>query len=307
MTSGTGSDPEVSSPGYGDLFRATWRAFVSQYGQLLGYVCLIILAGLLVGVTVFVVGLLLQINVFESGGLQPVMIAAALELFLTMLIISPLTAYLHYAVLRRLRDSSEPRRSGRYGMIVTVALVQACLFAPATFSQKASNPGEFAMVILDFQILNVQVNAMDNMGDEAGDPQSDEAATKKQETDDQISKLEEQRIPTNSNLQVVATVFWIFSAIIGVIWLPWAYLSILDPRSSVSTSLEALSHGWQLCAPSRWSVLGVFVVLMLILVATIILCCLPGLFFGAPLMMAAAPAVYMMLRGESVLKPLNSS
>jgi hypothetical protein len=39
-------------------------------------------------------------------------------------------------------------------------------------------------------------------------------------------------------------------------------------------------------------------VLGLILVATVILCCLPAVFLGYPLLMASVPAVYMLLQGE---------
>ena len=283
---------DMRRAGFSDLFGATWRALMSNYGLQLGYGAVFILMVLGSAILVLVVGLFLQSYFFKPGDLGAVMIGAAINLFLGVVIIYPVVAYLHYGILRRLRGSTEARKRGRYAVILVISIIQGCLMAPSVFVQAAARPGEFANLILDFEVTGAAVKVNAEQGAET-------AEQKRAKADALKERLDTERIPTNVGLSVLAGVLGIMGGVVALLWIPWAYVAALDPRTNVTTAAEALQYGGMLCAGSRGPMYGAGFVLLLIICVSVILCCLPAVFFGIPLAIGAVPAFYMTMRGES--------
>lgn len=285
--------------GFGTLFHATWNVFKTQYGQVLGYGVVFLVVGIGLNLLTFGLGYYLQGALdIQPGGLTAVMISHAVSLLLVAVIVMPLMAYLHYGILRRLRGTNEPRRPGRYGMILGIGIIQICLFVPATFMSAAANPGQFSnieasvsQVAAGFELIK-ESTAVGPDGKRLKSPEdvSDKGA--------EIQKrFSSQQINMKPGLMAIALLLWIIACLVSVLSMPWACMSALDPRAEVASAIDALRRGWGLAAPARLSIIGFSIVLGLILVATVIPC-LPAVFLGYPLLMGAVPAVYMLLQGE---------
>ena len=108
-------------------------------------------------------------------------------------------------------------------------------------------------------------------------------------------------------LALLGTLVTIVGSLVALLWFPWAYLAVLDPRNEASSAAAALRYGRELNAPMRASMYAASIVVTLILMGTIILCVLPALFFGLPLVLAAFPAFYMAMRGENEPEELQQA
>ena len=286
--------------GFGRLFHAAWHAFKTQYGQVLGYTVIFLVVGIGLNLLCFGLGYYLQGSLgIQPGELTAVMISSAVSLLLIAVILIPLIAYLHYGILRRLRGTDEPRRPGRYGMILGIGIIQICLFAPATFLSSAANPGQFSNIEVSFAEaaagfeLIKEATAVGPDGKRLMSP--DELDAKRNE----IKKtFEDKHINTKPGLMIISGLLWILSLLVSILSVLWAYMLALDPRAEVASPVDALRRGWDLAASARLSIIGLTIVLALICVASFMLCCLPSIFLGYPLLMAAAPGVYMLLQGE---------
>ena len=286
--------------GFGRLFHAAWHAFKTHYGQVLGYTVILLVVGIGINLLSFGLGYYLQGSLdIQPGGLTAVMISRAVSLLLIAVIMIPLVAYLHYGILRRLRGTDEPRRPGRFGMILGIAIIQICLLAPATFLSGAANPGQFSNIEVSFAEaaagleLIKESTAVGPDGKRLMSP--DELDAKRIE----IKKsFEDKHINMKPGLMIISVVLWILFVLVLILSMMWAYILVLDPRAEVASAVDALRRGWGLAASARLSIIGLTIVLALICSVSIILCCLPSIFLGYPLLMAAAPGVYMLLQGE---------
>lgn len=294
--------------GFSEIFGGTWRAFTSNYSGLLGYAFVLLIIGLCLWLVTAAVGAWLQVEVFESGSYAPVMFCGALVLIFAFVVQVPVLAYMQYGVLRRLRGTTQERRQGQYGSVLLIAFVEVLLFAPGQFVYEASNPGMFENVFVTIDVISeaMEEEANQGVGEQDGSGMQENAGVSNPEPEEQGSpwgkkfdtKLQQRLIPNDPMLELVAAVLWIIAIFISFIWLPWAHLAVLDPRSNVGSVSEALRYGWQLCSASRGAVIGSGIVLIVIAALTYS-CCLPGIFFGAPLLFAWVPTAYMLMRGES--------
>jgi hypothetical protein len=286
--------------GFGTLFHASWNAFKTQYGQVLGYGVIFLVVSIGLNLLTFGLGYYLQGSLdIQPGGLTAVMISNAVSLLLMAVILIPLIAYLHYGILRRLRGTNEPRRPGRYGMILSIGIIQICLFVPATFMTGAANPGQFSNIEVSvaeaaagFGLIK-ESTAVGSDGKRLMSPEELDA-----KRTEMTQKYASEHINMKPGFMAIGGLLWIIACVVSVLSMPWAYMSALDPRAKVTSPVDALRRGWDLAAPARLSIIGFTIVLGLILIATVILCCLPAVFLGYPLLMASVPAVYMLLQGE---------
>lgn len=301
-TSPPGQDDFESSTDldFGSMFHRSWHAFKTHYGQVLGYGVVFIVVGLAVNILTYALGYYLQSSLdIQPGGLTAVMISAAANLVLLAVIVIPLIAYLHYGILRRLRGTNEPRRPGRFGMILGIGIIQICLFAPAAFLSSAANPGQFSNIEVSFAEaaagikLITESTAVGPDGKRLMNPQ--ELVAKQAEIK---KEFEAKHIAVKPGLMTIGVLLWIIACVVSILSILWAYMLALDPRAKVDSAVDAISRGWALAAPARLSIIGFTIVIFLILAGTFVLCCLPSVFLGYPLLMASVPAVYMLLQGE---------
>ncbi|MDG2031139.1 MAG: hypothetical protein P8J45_09065 [Phycisphaerales bacterium] len=282
------------------MFHRSWHAFKTHYGQVLGYGVVFIVVGLAVNILTHALGYYLQSSLdIQPGGLTAVMISTAASLVLLAVIVIPLITYLHYGILRRLRGTNEPRRPGRYGMILAIAIIQMCVFAPGFFLAGAADPGKFSNIEVSFAEaaagikLITESTAVGPDGKRLMNPQ--ELVAKQAEIK---KEFEAKHIAVKPGLMTIAVLLWIIACVVSVLSILWAYMLALDPRAKVDSAVDAISRGWALAAPARLSIIGFTIVIFLILVGTFALCCLPLVFLGYPLMLASVPAVYMLMQGE---------
>ena len=130
----------------------------------------------------------------------------------------------------------------------------------------------------------------------SGDPSSQEARNERVEA---IQEQQRNEIKPSPGLMILGFLVLIIGSLLAMLWFPWSFIAVLDPRNEARSAAEALRYGRELNAPVRASMYGAFIVAILIMGGSTALCCLPGVFFGIPLLIAAGPAFYMAMGGES--------
>ena len=275
---------------FGVLFRTMWQVFTSNYPFVLGVAVLLIVISIVVAAVTQVVGFSLASNE-EPGALGPVMIALCVNLVLSLLITIPILAYLYYAVLKRARSSTEPPKSGRYGVIVALGLFQLIFLCPGLFVMSAGNPGQYSNVQGSMNVLKSFIGAA------IADANSPETRA---ELNEAVQERRKTDVPMNPSLLLLGYGLLLVGGLVALVWCPWSFIAALDPRVEPNSAGGALRYVRELNAPVRASMYGAFIVTTLIAGASFALCCLPGVFFGTPLFAAGIPAFYMAMRGESV-------
>lgn len=285
------------SLGFQDLFGSMFRLFKSNYGILLVFTFAMIGMGLVMALIMNGVGIPLAAST-EPGALGPVMIGTTIALLFAVFVLWPVMAYIGYAILRRGRSSSEPRKAGRYCAIVVIGIFLAVLVFPGHYIMASGNPGQYSNVVAAVRNI-VRVQATHDENEPHAEVVHEEEASAAGQDGSITIAIKRDQIPVKPGLLALGWAVMIIGSLIALIWIPWAYLAILDPRTEARSAAEALRYGRELNAPVRGPMYGAYIVAALIMVVSSCLCCLPAIFFGLPLILAVGPAFYMAMRGEN--------
>ena len=297
---------QVRSCTFGMLFRSGWDLFKANYGVCLGFGLLYLLLFIVLVALQFIIGLTLTADASDTmtGHLAVILVS----IFFASVLLGPIMCRLLFRILSRDRGDGVPARPHRYGMLVGIALIGQVIMAPAMIGQALGDPDQYLEMrnlptymeqTYALQMKKQQANIADSNGD------AKQAAAYRQEADElqasieqTTSEMETYRANRSPMWQVFSGIYSIVAGILLMIWLPWAGMAILDPREQVSSVQEALGRGWQLASSARGAIIGVYIVLMLIIVASICALVLPIIFLGLPFATAIIPGVYRCLRGE---------
>lgn len=280
---------ESKALGFQDLFGAAWSGFKSNYGAILGFGILGIIIASVWFFLINIVGGSLAASA-EDGALAPRLVAFALQLFISVFIVLPVYAYIGYAILRRVRGSSEPRKAGKYGGIVLLAIFQTVFFLPGQFLMVLGNPGQFSNLINTYE-------GLEKLNEDAHSEHASTAEATAEVREDQ-REFKAGQLPMHNGLLFGGSILMLLGGLLLLLWIPWANLALLDPRNESTSAGQALQYGSALTAPTRGPMYGAWIVMCLIGVGSFCLFCLPGIFFGMPLLLAAGPGFYMAMRGE---------
>ncbi|MDG2292315.1 MAG: hypothetical protein P8L37_06625 [Phycisphaerales bacterium] len=305
-----------SSRSFGELFSAGWSTFKNNYGLCLGITFLLLL--------VYFVS---EILTFAAMFLTPDhlgLIAASVVGLVVSLIIPPVAARMGFWLVRRTRGGERSQR-GRYGTLVGIAFLAWLCFLPSLICNIAAHPGGMvpgqhapglfaagmqqgiAKSALD-RAVKADVEKHGKLEKDSPDRAEREkalapleeryqAATAKMDKlrAKQAKTQEERTVPLLIAAMVLMVAGWIFL----LFWAPWALYAAIDPLEDAATVKQALARGRELARNA--SVVSIWFVPMLCTIIagiTLVMICLPGLFFGVPLMVAVIPGMYMCLRGE---------
>ena len=297
---------ESRSCTFGMLFKSGWDVFKSNYGVCLGFGLLYLLLFILMLVAQFAVGIALTPDQSATAVGHFAVILVVVLLF--SVLISPVTCYMLYRIISRTRGDGASARSGRYGMLVAVALITQIILIPSLVCQALGDPDQYLEMrnlptMIEKQISletkKQQMRAAETNGDaEQAASYRNGVEELKAELGELVSESKSYQANRNGVWQGLSFLFSLIGGFIAVLLVPWAAMSILDPRENVSSVKEGLARGWQLASAGRWAIIGVYFVLSLILVASVCALVLPSIFFGLPLMTAMIPGIYLCLRGE---------
>ena len=275
-----------ASFGFGDCFGATWNAFKSNYGLALGISILIMLIGLAVFFVSYVVAAMFSSPEDTSAG---VAVAIILVFFGQVLILSPISTVLLFKIVSRLRGGGS-LRAGWYPRVLIVAFVGHLFFLPAMICENMSNPSGLEEMKLMPEFISATVAAVQ---EQSPDPDVKGPAQKRAE------EIEEEMKQLQSNnsgaLETAGHVLNFLAFLLTICWVPWAAMAACDPNESTGAA-DSLRRGWELGKGSVGGIIFSSIVLVIIAFATTVACCLPGIFFGLPLLFAFTPGVYVLLR-----------
>jgi heme/copper-type cytochrome/quinol oxidase subunit 2 len=279
-----------------------WRVFKSHYGRLLGFSILLIVIYVVLTAIAQGIGFLLAANA-QPDALAPVMWSACVAMALAAVVMYPISAYMYYSVLRRARGSNERAKSGRYGGLVLISIFVVLWILPGVLVLQASNPGAFSNWSANIAKIQDAVRARDQekQADQAQQQGQSEKAEQLrneagQETD---AAVKVKTVMPNFGMMALGLALMIIGGLVSLLWAPWAYLALLDPRTEATSAGTALRLGRQLNAPVRGAMYGGYIVVCLIYIGSLALCFLPAVFIGMPLALALAPGFYMAMRGEN--------
>ena len=275
-----------ASFGFGDCFGAAWNAFKSNYGLCLGISILVILISLAVFFVAYVVaGMFSSAEDLNSG------IAATIVLvfFVQVLIVSPVSTVLLFKIVSRLRGGGSPR-AGWYPRVLIVAFVGHLFFLPAMICSSLSNPSGLEQMKLAPEFISATVAAVLEKGT---DPDvKGPAQIRAQELGKEMEKFNANK---SKALETAGHVLNFIAFLLTICWMPWAGMAACDPNESTGAT-DSLRRGWELAKGSVWGIIFSSIVLFIIAIVTALACCLPGIFFGLPLLFAFTPGVYVLLR-----------
>jgi hypothetical protein len=312
-----------SSRSFGDLFSAAWSTFRHNYGLCLGITIIFLVIYLVVTVTnVAVLAMMLS---DESTVAFNIGVGAVTSIVISGVFIFPLAAYMGFWLVQRTRGGERSQR-GRYGTLVVIGILTQLCFLPGQAVHEYSNPGAMEqlrmapeMIGAGFQkgiakgiLDNVVKKDVDEHGGklEKDSPNAaerhaiiDPLAKSYDEANARMNKLQEkmQELGNERNPMMMLFAFLLILAalIFTYFWSPWSMYAALDPLEKSSNTGAALARGRELARNASvvdiWLVPFVFIIIM---IGTVAMCCLPGVFFGLPLACAVVPGMYMCLRGE---------
>jgi hypothetical protein len=86
----------------------------------------------------------------------------------------------------------------------------------------------------------------------------------------------------------------------------FAGVAAVDPSGPGAGVVDSIKIAWAMTrGGAAWSLLGLLIVVMVMVVATFAMLILPGFFFGAPLTVAVFGAAYALLAGQKGVAPLE--
>lgn len=273
---------------FGGLFGAMWRVFAGNYGILLGFTIVLVVIGFTIAVVMNGIGLWMASNT-EPGALGPVMIGISVSCALMVLVMYPVGAYIMYSIMRRARGTMEVRKPGRFGGIVALSIFQGVLIFPGQYILAAANPGQFSNIDGLVTMIEKLANTSDG---------SESTEARREQERSTVQEFQDSQIPVRPGLAALGYVVLLLGALLAILWFPWSFLALLDPRANASSAGSALAEARTMSVGMRPSLYGAYIVAILIMVGSVMMCCLPALFFGFPLILAAGPGFYMAMRGE---------
>ena len=278
--------PRNTSFGFGDCFGSTWNAFKSNYGLCLGISILIMLIGLAVYFVAFVVASMFSSAEDPSAGVAAFIV---LVFFGTVLILSPVSTVLLFKIVSRLRGGGSPR-AGWYPRVLVVAFVGHLFFLPAMICSSLGNPIAFEEIKLLPEFLSATAAAVEEKG---RNPDVEGPAQKRaKELQEEMNEIKANK---SGALETAGHVLNFLAFLLTICWMPWAAMAACDPNESTGAA-DSLRRGWELGKGSVGGIIFSSIVLVIIAVVTTVACCLPGIFFGLPLLFAFTPGVYVLLR-----------
>jgi hypothetical protein len=275
-----------ASFGFSDCFGATWNSFKSNYGLCLGIGILIILISIAVFFVAYVVAAMFSSPEDLTSGIA---VGIVLVFFGQVLILSPVATVLLFKIVSRLRGGGSPR-AGWYARVLVVAFVGHLFFLPAMICSSLSNPSGLEQMKLVPQFISATVAAIQEQG--AGPDVESPAQQRIQELSKEMEKFDANK---SKALEIAGHVLNFLAFLLTICWMPWAGMAACDPNESTG-AVDSLRRGWELAKGSAWGIIFSSIVLFIIAVASTFACCLPGILFGFPLLMAFSPGVYVLLR-----------
>ena len=302
---------QLSHRGFSQLYASVWNTFKSNY-----LLCLGIMVPVVLMMPVAAVGRLAT-GVWVTGDDLNVLAgqtaSIAFWFFFASLIMSPISAYLFYKVVRRVRHGSRSNK-GRYGKIVALAMLGNACLLPGIATMAAGNPNQFVEMELGWEMIQDSMTLSQDDQDAraakaSGDQQSEKEALAEREKDSTEVRSNEGKIKavkSSNNVGAgMAGMILIFAGVIFIwSWLPWAIMAVLDPEENASDVKSAIRRGREIASGSFWPIVGVWISITIIAVVSSVAFILPGIFFGIPLAMCLVPGMYLCLRGE--LQPADA-
>lgn len=275
---------------FSGLFGSAWNAFKSNYGLCLGL-------GILVFILIFciqIVTLTLATSQSNQENLYTSAVVAVTSEFVLMVVIgSPLGALIVFQLVKRLRGHGSTR-SGWYSRVLLVSFVAQLIMLPASICLQFGNPGQYEIN----KLFPEKITALFQMASEKQDSADTEGPAAKRYKE--IVAEEDALYAKGSySLQLLGILLMIVAVLINIVWAPWAGMAACDSDESTEGGVETIKRGRELAVGASGSIIGTFVVLMIILVASFFACFFPGIFFGGPLYLAWTPAVYLLLSAGS--------
>lgn len=292
-------------PDFSSLFGAMWRVFTQHYALLLGYGIIAIVLTLAALLCRLLVGTILV----EHTDLSPMgaaLIGVGVGLVVGLLLIFPVLAYLYYTIVRHVRGAGERAVGGRYGQLIVLSLLGTVLIAPGELLHAAGNPDQVLAPERVWTQFERSFRAHEDMEkarlETGANLQKEQNVLLDRAAREEADNLDDSTRPLGQPdllFQGFGLVLLFAGELVALMWLPWAYIALLDPRAKVHTVGGALAEGRRLARRGRGAMVGVAVVTFMIFITSLILFCFPGIFFGYPLAMAFGPGLYMAMRGES--------
>ncbi|MDG1899868.1 MAG: hypothetical protein P8I74_08395 [Phycisphaerales bacterium] len=295
--------------GFSQLFASVWNTFKSNYPRLLAIMVPFVLLAL-----VMLVGRI-AIGVGLTGDDSDIFVGQAASIvfwfLFSSIIMSPVFAYLLYGVVRRARQGS-PSRAGRYGQIVVLMLMGNVCLLPGTAMMASGSADQFVKMELGWELitdaLKLEEDAQKERAvDASGDEEAKKGARAQTEADLAVVREGKEKLQVQSQveetskntlLHYVGSLVSIAGVIFLLAWLPWSAMALLDPEEHVSDLKSAIRRGREIAAGNLSSMVGVYLVIVIIAVFSFVMLILPAFFFGIPLALAMVPGAYLCMRGE---------
>ncbi|MDG2292314.1 MAG: hypothetical protein P8L37_06620 [Phycisphaerales bacterium] len=310
-----------SSRSFGDLFSAAWSMFRHNYGLCLGItVIFCVIYAFFVAGNIIVVAMVSS----DESGIPGGIASSVLNIVLYGVFIFPLFTYLGFWLVQRTRGGQRSQR-GRFGTLVVIGILTQLCFFPGQVTQSLGNPGGGAQLHMMPELFGagfeegiskgVLDEAVKNDVEKHGVLEKDSPnAAERHAVLDPLQKrydnahekmktlqkrMQELGKEQNAGIMIIAILLSLAAVIFTYFWAPWSMYAALDPLEKSSNTGAALARGRELArsggAVGIWLVPLVFSIIMIV---TLAMCCLPGVFFGLPLAFAVVPGMYMCLRGE---------
>ena len=279
---------------FAGLFGTTWNTFKSNYGLCLG---LGILA-LLLSFACAIAGYLLAISASSKDSMYSGAFVAVLSQFILFtVILTPLITLLSFKLITRVRGE-KGIRSGWFSRVFIASLVFHVILLPGLICSQFGNPTQYEQTKLIPEMITAGIQAVSEKQDR---PNEDGPAFKRaEELQQEINTLKESE---NTGLVILGGILSLVGLLFAITWLPWAALAACDPREVCQGASETLRRGSEIAAGAKGSIIGSYVIVILIAGVTLAMCLLPGVFFGFPLAFAWMPAVYLLLRDTGAHTP----
>jgi hypothetical protein len=292
--------------GFSQIFASVWNTFKSNYPRLLAIMVPFVLLAILMMVGRIAVG------VWMTGDDSDIFVGQAASIvfwfLFSSIIMSPVFAYLLYGVVRRARRGS-PSRTGRYGQIVVLMMMGNVCLLPGMAMMAGGTANQFVEMELGWDLITDALKLEEDAQKErAVDASGDEKAKKeaRAETEAELAavregknKLQVVKSSKNTGLTFVGSLAALLGALFLLTWLPWSAMALLDPEERESDVKSAIRRGREIAAGSLPSIVGVYLVIVIIAAFSFVMLILPGFFFGIPLALAMVPGAYLCMRGES--------